>query len=104
MHDPLLRRMHVKETYAKFRAVPAQSFYLCGSNWVSDISSARISGDIVVYRCDRELRTSYAPPIQLESLKSLRRSYFVYQVKIDIQECGFASLLSDDMRMPDFFE
>src|SRR5215510_2184659 len=104
MHDSLLGRMHVKETHAKFGAVLTKGFYLRGSNWISDTYSARISRDVMVYGSNCELRTAHSPSIELQSLKCLWRGYFMHQVQVDIQQRRLASLFSDDMRIPDFFE
>src|SRR5215831_16848338 len=104
MHDPLLGRMHVKETHVKFCAVLTKGFYLRGGNWISDACSAGISRDIMIYGSNCELRTAYSPSIEFQSLKCLWRGYFMHQVKVDIQQRGLASFFSDDMRIPDFFE
>src|SRR5437588_9573530 len=84
--DTLLRRIHVEQWNSEFFAVLLQGLNLTGSNRISNRCAARSGRNVVIHSCDRAMRLSNLAPSRPQPIKSLGRSYFVHQVKVDIQE------------------
>src|ERR1700722_333052 len=104
MHDALVRRIHIKQADSELLAITLQGCDLLRRDQIGDRSSARLSGNVVIYGGYGALPFPYLGSGLAQSLKSLRRSYFMHEMHVDIQD-GRARLgLSHDMSAPDFLE
>ena len=105
MDDSLAARINIVERYIEIGAVLAELLDLLPCYRVADFLGPRfVSGDVVVYRGDRQIWTPYGPVGETQTLESLRRGDFVHQVQVDVENCGFAFRFSNEMRVPDLFE
>ena len=80
VHDPLLRRVHIKQRNAKLAAIFLQRFDLLRRNRVGDRRTPRSGRDVVVDRCHRAQRLPYRSSRNSQSVERLRRSDLMHQV------------------------
>jgi hypothetical protein len=58
----------------------------------------------VIYGRYRQVRAPHTTIGDPQTLKRLRRSYFVNQMQIDVEESGLAFGLAHNVRIPNLFE
>jgi hypothetical protein len=71
---------------------------------VTNDLAIRRRGNVVVNRCDGQIRPADAASGSAQTLKGLRRSDLVHKMQVNIEQRRLACLLTDDMRIPDFFK
>ena len=105
VHDALLARVHVVELDAKVGAIVAQRSDLRGGDLVENVQAAFNRGrHIVVHRSDRAIRAAHLAAGQPQAFKCLRRSHFMQQLQVDVEQRGLAFGLNHHMLLPDFFK
>ena len=101
VHDPLIGRIHVEESDTEFFAVSLQGRNLLGRNQIGNGSSSRLGWNIVIDSGYGARGLAHFSSRDSQTIESLRRSHFMHQMKIDIQDRRPAARLRDQMRIPD---
>ena len=104
MHDPLFGRLNIVEWNAELGAVGAQGIHLFGRDRIFDDEPVGRGGDVMVHRGDRPVRAAHGSSRQAKPFKRLRRSDFMQQMQIDIQQRRLAFRRHDHMRFPNLFK
>src|SRR5208282_750259 len=104
VHNALLRRVHIEERDPELAAIFLQRFNLLRSNRVGDRQAPRSGRDIVVDRCHRAQGLPQTPAIRAQTVESLRRSHFMHQVQIDIEQRRLPFGSSNHVRLPNFLK
>ena len=101
---PCLLAVNAEAGDAELLAVLLELRDLLGGDRVDDGQRAVGGRNAVVGGGDRQIRTPDLQTALAQTLEGLRRSDFVHQVQIDVEQRGRAGLLVDDVRVPDFFD
>jgi len=80
MHNPLFRRIHIKQAHAKFLAVGLQGSNLPGGNQVGDGGSPRFGRNVVVDGGHRPRRLPDFSSRNAQPIKGLRRGHLMHQM------------------------
>src|ERR1700730_13818802 len=80
VHNALIGRIHVKQADAKIAAVLLERFNLALGDHIKNRRAARFSGNVVVDCRYRPQRLANVAPRDAQSIKSLRRSDFMYEM------------------------
>ncbi|MNI38325.1 hypothetical protein D3C73_924580 [compost metagenome] len=97
----LINRIEVIQSNAKITAIFRQRVDLLLRNWIFDVET--IFSRYVVIHCRKgKLGTTHLASAQSQAFKGLRRSYFVYKMKIDVQNARLALFLINNVIVPDF--
>ena len=99
--DALLGRIHIEQRNAKLAAIFLQRFDLLRRNRVGDGKAARSGRDVVVDGRDRAQRLPHLPSIGAQAVKGLRRSHFMHQMQVDIEQRRLPFGSGDHVRVPD---
>src|SRR6266478_1689793 len=104
--DALVGRLDVVELNAEVGTVFAEGFDLAGGDLVDDVETVfdAAGGDVVVHRCDSAISTAQFAARHAEAVEGLRAGDLVDEVKVDVENAGFACGFGDEMLLPDFFE
>src|SRR5579859_116102 len=103
VHDALIFAVHIEQANAGFAAIFFEGFKLEAGVGVNNREGAVLGGDGVIHYGESEIGAAYFAAFRFESGEGLRRSAFVDEVAVNIDERGFPRLLMDEMRVPDFF-
>ncbi len=101
VHDALMARMHAVMRDAEFSAVLFELRDLIRRDGIENGQRAVAGRNAVVRGRDGEIRAADFQTPLAQALKRLRRSDFMHQVQIDIDEAGRAGFFVDDVRIPD---
>jgi hypothetical protein len=102
--NSLLWRIDIEEFDTEFNAITSQHFHLLGGDLVEDRQVAGRSGNVMVDGRNRALRLPDLAAGGTQPIKRLRRSNFVNEVQIDVDERRLVGGLADDVRVPKLFE
>ena len=102
VHDALMAGMHAVMRDAELFAVLVELGYLIGRDRIENRQRAVAGRDAVVRGRDGQIRTPDFQTAIAQALESLRRSDFMHQMQIDIDEAGRAGFFMDDVRIPNF--
>src|SRR5260370_35327360 len=83
VHNPLLRRIHIKKPDTKFPAILLQGFNLSRGNGVGDRSTARVGGNVVVHRGYGSQGLRHSPPGRSQAIESLGRGNLMDELKVN---------------------
>ena len=103
MNNPLARVSQVEQGYSEVLAVLPQGLDLLGGNRVLDRLQLVTGRDVVIRNGKSRLRNPYFSSCHPESLKGLRRGYFMDQMAVDVEDT-VSILLVNQMSIPDFFK
>src|SRR5262249_24683879 len=103
VHDALALSVDALVRDSEFAAVGFELLHLPGGDRVHDGERAVRSGNAVIGGGKREIRPAHLQTSLPQAFEVLRRSDFVDQVQVDIEERRGAGLLVDDVRIPEFF-
>ena len=104
MHHALADVVHAEEHDAEIPAILLQRLDLFRTEGIGDAQGPISGRDVVIRHRQRGARTSRPAARELEPFKRLRRSHFVDQLTIDIEQGGPVGLCADDVGFPDFVE
>src|SRR6266852_52085 len=104
MDDALFARVDVKERDAEVATVLPQDLDLPGGDRIGDRHGPIRSGDVVIDRGYGEIGPAHLAVCRAQALECLRRSDFVHQVQIDVEQSRLVLSGAYYMRIPDFFE
>ena len=93
--DALIAAVHVEEADAAFEAILGEGFELRGSVGIDDGQVAFFGGDGVIHHREGEIGAANFAPVGAQAREGLRRSAFVNQVAINVDERGLAGLLAN---------
>src|ERR1700732_3962508 len=104
MDDSPVRRIHIEQTHAEFLAIGLQRRNLLRGDEIDDRGSARFSRNVVVDGGDRAFRLPYFSSRSSQPVEGLRRSHFMHQMQIDINDRRPAARFRYLVRIPDLLE
>ena len=104
VNDALVGGIHVEERDAELAAIFLQCFDLPGRDRIGDGQAARGGRDVVVDRGDGAHGLAQAAAVGAQSVECLRRSYFMNEVQVDIEQRGLTRGCRNQVRVPDFVE
>ena len=106
MNDALIGGLDVVELDAEVGAVFAERFDLAGGDLVDDVEAVfdAAGGDVVVDCGDGAVGAAKLAVGHAETVEGLRAGDFVNEVKVDVEDRGFACGFGDEVLLPDFFE
>jgi hypothetical protein len=102
--DALLGRVQVEERNVELGAVAAECADLPGGDFVGDGEVARRRRHVVVHGRNRQTGTPDAAAGRAQPVERLRRSDFVNQVQVNVEQRGLSRLLVDYMLVPEFLK
>src|SRR5207253_5994076 len=102
--DTLLRRIHIKQRHFEFFTVLLQGLNLPGSDRISDGCASRRGRDVVIHGRDRAMWLANFAPSRPQPIKCLRRSNFMHQVQVDVQQRQPPCRRGYHVLIPNFFE
>ena len=103
VHDALVPAVHVEQIDAELLAVFRERLELRGGVRIEHRQRAVFRRNRVVHHRECQFRPAHLAPRRLQPGKRLRRSGFVDQMPVDVNQRRLAGLLVDDVRFPDFF-
>ena len=103
VHDALVAAVHIEQIDAELFAVARERLELAGGVWIEHRQSAILGGNGVVHHREGQLRPAHGASGSLDARERLRRSAFVDQMPVDVDQRGLAGLFVDDVRVPNFF-
>src|ERR1700732_3139876 len=104
MYDPLVGRIDVEQGNAELLAILLQGLYLPRGDGIRYRQASRCRGDIVVDGGDRALRLTYPPACDPQPIECLRRSNFVNQMEVDVEQGRLLGRGTHHMLVPDLLE
>ena len=103
MHDALIAALHVEKIDAVLLAVTRERFELRDGVGIKHRKRAIFRRDRVVHHREGQLGLAHFAAGGFQPGKCLRRSAFVDQMAVDVNQRGFSRLFVDDVRIPDLF-
>jgi len=104
VHNPLLRRIHIKKPDSKFPAILLQGFNLSRGNSVGDRGTARLGWNVVVYRSYGSQPLPDSPPGRSQAIESLRRGNLMDEVQVNVKNGRPTARFGYQVGVPDLFE
>jgi hypothetical protein len=104
VHNPLLRRIHIKEPDTKFPAILLQGFNLSRGNGVGDRGTARLGWNVVVYRGYGSQRLPDPAPGRSQAIESLGRGNLMDEVQVNVKNRRPTAGFGYQVGGPDLFE
>ena len=102
--DALVGRVHIEQGNAKLAAIFLQRFDLFRRYRVGDGQAARSGRDVMVDGRDRAQRLAETASIDAQTVEGLRRSHFMHQVQVDIDQRWLCSGSGNHMRVPNLLK
>ena len=100
VHDALMLAVHVKEAHAGFTAIFLERLKLEAGVGVDNGQGAIFGGDGVVHHGEGEIGTAHLTAFGAQARESLRRSAFVDQVAVNIDDGGLSGLFVNNVAVP----
>jgi hypothetical protein len=101
--DALILAVHVEQGNARFAAVAFEGFELAARVGVEDGKLAVFRGDGMIHHREGKLGLAHLASGRFEPRERLRRSPFMNQVAVDVNQGGLAGFFSNNVCGPDFF-
>src|SRR5436309_14604757 len=106
MHDPLPRIGHIIEREAKFLCVPLHRGQALQALFIHYIQypPSWDGWHIMIKHGYSGVGPVYFTTSKTQTRESLRRSHFMHEVTVDIQNGGFSGCVTDNMGIPDLLK
>jgi len=104
VYDALPVRMDAEAAYAELGTVGFELFELLTRNRIDDRQRAVRGRNAVIRGGNGEIGTAHLEAALAQALEGLGRRHLVYQVEIDVEQCGRAGALVNYVVVPEFFD
>ena len=101
--DALIAALHVEKIDAVLLAIARERFELRDRVRIDERQRAIFRRDRMIHHREGQFGLAHFAAGSFQPGKRLRRSAFVDQMPVDVDQRGFARLFVDDVRVPDFF-
>ncbi|MNZ94524.1 hypothetical protein D3C78_1136350 [compost metagenome] len=103
VNDTLIDAVQIIQLHAKILTVLSQRINLLLRDRVSNIETP-FCRNVVIHRSERQIRTANLAARHAKSFECLRRSYFMYKLKVDINNARLTFFLMNDVIFPNLLE
>ncbi len=103
VNNALIRVVQVVQFHAEFVAVLDQLLHLDTRHLTGGVDVFRLRRDVMVHRGKGFARLTHRTMVRTQAIKRLRRSYFVNQVAVNIEQRGFVRRFEDHVRIKQLF-
>ena len=103
VNDPLILTVQVEKMHAVLLAIARERFELAQCVRVENREQAVLRGNRMVHHRKGKLRLANFAPRGFQSRKGLRRSAFVDQVTVNVNQSGLPGFFPDNVCFPNFF-
>src|SRR5205085_9762552 len=104
VNDALTVGANVVERYAELAAVSSESLYLPGRCRVRNRQTTVCRRHIMVNRRERQIGPTDDATRRAQSVERLRRSDFVNEMQVNVEQRRLARRFADDVLVPEFVE
>ena len=100
VHDALLDVPERIQRDTELCAVLSQCFDLRARDWIGDRLVHIDSGNVVIFRGHREIRTTHRSAGSSKTVEGLRAGHLVHQMQVDVQQIRLTVGRPDDVVVP----